>query len=217
MDLAELLSLAVGQGLSDLFVGLPGRVESYSASASTADVRPMLRRPVDDPDGSALFEDLPVIPSVRVVWPGGGGFAISFPLAEGDTGVLLCLDYPIDGWGRNGALASPGDLRAHSLSSAVFIPGLRHNGNALAAASGSNVVIGSDTSANARIVITPSRTEIGGSSDAAALASRVKTLETALVNHIHPTPSGASSVSAQLQSPLYTPQTFDSDRLKLGG
>ena len=67
----------------------------------------------------------------------------------------------------------------------------------------------------ANITVKSGTTEVGGSTDAAALASRVKTLETHYLAHTHSgvtTGVGSTGVTAG-----YTPQSFDSARLKVGG
>lgn len=84
-------------------------------------------------DGDTL--DAPVINSVPVCWPTGNGgkAAIRFPLAKGDTGLLVFNDRSLDQWMKSdGRPTNPKDGRSHDLSDAVFIPGLPTDSGKLA-------------------------------------------------------------------------------------
>lgn len=70
---------------------------------------------------------------------------------------------------------------------------------------------------NGDVVIETAGTIYNGSdaaTDAPALASRVKALETAILTHNHPT-APVGPVSVPVFVPAYTPQTFDSARVKI--
>lgn len=143
---AEMIRAAIDNALSEMRVALPARVESVDTAAQTVDVRPMLlQRSVND-DGEVTTEQLPVLPTVPVSWPRGGGFFVSMPLTVGDTGLVVFCDWSIDQWRSRGGSspADPLDIRAHSIASAVFVPGLHDAKNPLASVHAENLVVGKD-------------------------------------------------------------------------
>jgi hypothetical protein len=130
-------------------VAYPGRVQEYHADTQTADIVPLIRQQVPQPDGSYALEELPVLPSVPVVWPRVGAWFLAMALAPGDTVQLLCNTSAIGHWRTGtGDVTDPGDLRRQHLAHAVALPGLYTRGKALAhAPSGdTGLVLGSDTS-----------------------------------------------------------------------
>ena len=124
-------------------VALPGRVQSYDAATQTADVVPLLRHPVPQPDGSYALEDLPVVPSVPVLWPRTGRWSLTLPMGPGDFVQLLVNSSDIGRWrAGDGSVVDPGDLRRQHLSHAVAIPGLYPRARALEHASATELVLG---------------------------------------------------------------------------
>lgn len=153
-DLVDVLDAREEAARLDLDVAIPARVERYDAATQTADVVPLLRRPVPRPDGGHAFEADPVVPSVPVQWPRVGAWALTMKVEPGDTGLLLCCDGDVGTWRAGGGdVVDPVNLQRHHLSHAVFLPGLYTRGRALAGAASSTaaVVLGHDTS-GARIV-----------------------------------------------------------------
>lgn len=129
----------------DQHVAIPGRVERYDAATQTADVVPLVRHPVPQPDGSYALEELPVVPSVPVVFPRTGRWMLTFPIVAGDTVQLLVNTAAIGHWrAGSGDVTDPGDLRRQHLAHAVAIPGLYVRRKALAHASATDLVMGDD-------------------------------------------------------------------------
>lgn len=144
-ELAAVIASAIETRLVDVHVSLPGRVESYDVSTQRANVKPMLRRVLRRENMERVTEELPVIPSVPVLWPRGGGAFVSLPLAAGDFGLLVFADYSIDRFRSTGEDVDPGDERRFDLSNAVFYPGGPFpSSGKLADADGSHVRIGFD-------------------------------------------------------------------------
>jgi hypothetical protein len=171
VDLAELFQLAIDARLSDLHVALPGEVEAWDSSAQTVNVRPMVKRAVRTVSGARKLESLPVIQGVRVAYVCAGGFAIAHPMQVGDTGVLLFSESNMAQWLSSGEVSDPGDLRRHSLASAVFLPGLTTTDDKPTIAT-DGITLGTKNGSFV-LKVKNNRVEIGGSSDAAALASKV--------------------------------------------
>ena len=138
-------------------VAIPGRVERYDAATQIADVVPLVRHPVPQPDGSYALEDLPVVPSVPVIFPRVGRMFVSLPVSVGDTVQLLVNTAAIGHWrAGSGDVTDPGDLRRQHLAHAVAIPGLYARSAALGHASATDLVLGDDQ--GTRVAIKPDGT-----------------------------------------------------------
>ena len=74
---------------SSLHVAMPGIILSYDPSASTAEVRPALRRKTSSGD----LVTAPVLSGVPVFLP-----SADFAPAAGDHCLLIFCDFCIDGW-----------------------------------------------------------------------------------------------------------------------
>jgi len=70
-----------------------------------------------------------VLPDVPVVFPGGRSGRLSWPVSDGDTGLVVFCQRNLDRWlaGQEGVL--PANRRMHDYSDAVFVPGLEPFGN----------------------------------------------------------------------------------------
>lgn len=123
---AELITRALESRLGDVYTAMPGIVQSYDPATQTADVLPGIQRAVTTTEDDIAYEDLPIVPNVKVCFPRGGPFQISWPLNKGDSVILICTTYAIQQWrqGDNSQTVAPGDLRLHSLGSAFALPSL---------------------------------------------------------------------------------------------
>lgn len=215
-------------------VAYPGRVQSYDAATQTADIVPLIRQQVPQPDGSYAMEEMPVIPCVPVLWPRSAGWFLAFPLRAGDTVQLLVNSSAIGHWRvGTGDVTDPGDLRRQHISHAVAIPGLYVRSKALAhapsgdaaglvlgddEASGTRVTIKSDGAleitrgSTVRLRLDPDGTvHLGGAAgdQFVALANlvdaRIESLRTALVTHTHPVAGAAASATAPPLLPTALP------------
>lgn len=128
-------------------VCLPVEVTAYDASSQTVSVKPQIQDIYRDQNGDLQSEPLPVASGIPVQFPRGGSMRITFPVAAGDTGIIVCSDRSMDTWL---GLASPGDTapmdaRRHSLQDGVYIPGVNVSGQSWANANPSVISLGSDT------------------------------------------------------------------------
>lgn len=208
IDLAEALRRILDSRLADVHVALPGKVTRYDLAGGVVDVQPMVRRAVPDQDGETVLEDLPVVPSVPVCFPSGGGCSISFPIAVGDHVQILFNERDLDRYRASGGdLSDPGVLSTHGLSGAVALP---VSIKEAADADGTHV----------KVALSGSKElHVGGDSDAAALASKVKELEAWAEGHIHTTTAtvGTGSVGV-ISIPTSTASlSYDSAKLKVDG
>ncbi len=130
--------------LVDLHTALPGVVVSYDPGAQEADVRVPLRREVQDTEGSRSPLDIPVISRVPVLFPRGGGFSITHPIAAGDEVLLVFAERDASEWLKDGRDHVPGSARMHDYSDAVAIPGYASEPNRLSAVNADGLEIRSD-------------------------------------------------------------------------
>ena len=100
-----------------LRVRLPAVVQSYDRDKNTVIVKCGVKIPVNDGEFVELspFE-------VKVHRWGGGGYHISFPLKEGDTGDIVFYDRDIQSFLESLQTSEPETTRNHSFEDAEFIP-----------------------------------------------------------------------------------------------
>jgi hypothetical protein len=143
-DLQDVLNTWFSSFSRDLRTAFPGKVQSYDASKRTADIRPMVKQSLEDEDGNFVSEELPMLPSVPVLFPRMGAWSMTFPVAAGDWVLVIACESSIGHVRATGEIAEPGDLRRHHLSHAVALPGFFPSTPAPAAASTTALVIGKD-------------------------------------------------------------------------
>lgn len=181
-----------------------GEVTAYDHNTQAADVQPLIRLPVD-----GVFVDAPILRSVRVRWPGGGGFAITFPLAAGDVGELAPLAADFSNWIASGTKNQDAATEGrYQLRSCVFKPVYRPFNSPLGAlavhatspvVSGDPLLLGDSTA-----------------SDFVALASLVlselQQIKTDYDAHIHPDPVAGSTGVPTV--PLTAPGSVEATKVK---
>ena len=128
--LREVVTGHIADALAQLRVSMPGRVESYDASACTVDVVPQLRRPVRQETGELAWVALPKVSAVPVLMPMAGGRRVKLPVAAGDIVLLIFSDFSMDDW-KSGAgaddplgVVTPLQVEGHQVADAIAIPGL---------------------------------------------------------------------------------------------
>lgn len=119
--LLDALQDAIRASLAELNTCLPAVVLSYDAGSQKATVQPTVKRFYRD----GTSPSRPPITDVPVVFPAAGGGIISFPIAAGDTVMLMFSQRSLDKWlVSSGGEVNPEDRRMHSFSDAIAIPGL---------------------------------------------------------------------------------------------
>ncbi len=146
--LAQVIAKALDARVADMHVCTPARVVAYDSAKQSVDVQPILRQAHVDETGARVPERLPVVTSVPVSFPGGGGMTITFPIAVGDTGMLHFSEASLDKWLTYGGNdVDPGDDRRFCMADGMFVPGLRDFAHARASAPADHVRIGRDGAA----------------------------------------------------------------------
>lgn len=100
----------------------------YARSIDTPDsIVPGEEPRVDSARGNIAVGTLPMILNVPVHYPGPAGMLSFGPIQVGECGLLICSDRSIDDWIQDGGPSEPVLRNArHSLTDAIFMPGLRY-------------------------------------------------------------------------------------------
>lgn len=160
LTLPAAITLALETALDGVQTHAPGRVTRVSADGSSVDVQPLVRTRYVDETGAEVTESYPVIPNVPVMHPSGGDYAVTFPVAVGDTVLLAWSKDNLDRWKATGGEVDPGDYSRHGLADAVAILGLRSYAEKLASAPNDRITIGSR--AGIQVHVTSTEVQLGG-------------------------------------------------------
>lgn len=196
--LAETMNRGAARQISRIRVALPARVETYDAATQQVSVQPLIQDGYTDESGERQAERLPVIPHVPVVFPGAGGFRVTFPIAVGDTVLVVFSSSSLDQWLALGGEVDPKDDRRHDLSDAIAIPGLRDFAHALSSAPTSTMSIGKDGGPTIEI---GADIQAGGSSEL-ALNSDVAAIVSAISGAAVAAGDGGATFKANIMSAL---------------
>lgn len=122
-NMLETLRTFVEGQQSTMWTALPGIIVSFNATAVTATVQPAIKGIQQTPDLQSKYVNMPVCPDVPVIFPHGGGYSLTFPVAAGDECLLVFSSRNIDNWWAQGGVQQPFDRRQHDLSDAFAILG----------------------------------------------------------------------------------------------
>lgn len=171
--------------LGDFRVSIPAIVTEYDPTTQQISAKPTIRQRVQDESGEFVSESLPVVNNVPVVSLGGGGFRLVFPMQVGDPVCLLFTDVSLDKWlSVGGSDVDPLDDRAHDLTDAIAIPGVRSGPGALKDAPTDRLSLGVDNGSAAKIEITATEVQAGGTSPLATKAD-IDSLASFIATHKH--------------------------------
>ncbi len=141
--LSDVFNAAIKASELSLRVMLPVKVNTYYPDEQKVDVAPLLKKKYSD----GTVRNLPVITGVPVEWPvvNDGKSYLIMPLKANDTGKVVFSDRSLDLWlSGEGDPVEPLDNRAHSLSDAVFWPGMRPFKKAIAPENPDNLYLKND-------------------------------------------------------------------------
>lgn len=146
-DPVESVRAAIEGALSETWSSMPGIVQSFDPKAMTVTVQPSIRGRIERPDGSIASVNLPLLVDVPVVYPGGGGFTLTFPIRLGDECLVLFADRCIDSWWQSGGIGEPLEARMHNLSDGFALVGPRSLARSLPSVSTQNTQLRTDDGA----------------------------------------------------------------------
>ncbi|MBZ5673716.1 MAG: phage baseplate protein [Acidobacteriia bacterium] len=122
-----------------------GVIKAFDPTKQTATVMIAQQQVTSiSPEGVRTIQEYPLLLVVPVVFPAGGGFTLTFPIAEGDECLVIFNDREIDNWLTTGPGSTPTTSRVHDLSDGMALVGLRSNPRALAGVSTTTVQLRSD-------------------------------------------------------------------------
>ena len=122
--LNETASAILGRALSTINCCVPGIVKAFDQESQTASVQPTVRRRIRTENGVCEM-DYPLLGNVPVFFLGGGDYAMTFPVREGDECLVLFADSCIDAWWQSGDVQGQIVARQHDLSDGFAFVGFR--------------------------------------------------------------------------------------------
>lgn len=124
-DPEELMRIAAESSQGKVWTAMPGIVQSFDAAAMTCVVQPAITAVVRDESGQFGEVTLPLLLDCPVVFPGGGGCTLTFPIKQGDECLVVFGSRCIDSWWQLGGVQGQAELRMHDLSDGFVLPGVR--------------------------------------------------------------------------------------------
>ena len=127
-SLSSIIKQAINNKLLDVHTCLPGYITKFDPVTQLASVQPSIKRTFKglDQNNNTTHEEhpLPELINVPVIFPRGGGFSFTFPIAVNDECLLYFSERSIDNWNKDGGVVSPSAYRQHSLSDAFALVGI---------------------------------------------------------------------------------------------
>jgi hypothetical protein len=119
----ELVAVQHEAHQTTVWTALPGIIESFDPIAMTVKVQPATKGTLRAADGTVKVLQIPTLPDVPVVFPRGGGFVMTFPIAKGDECLLVFSSRSIDDWWQQGGVQTPNDTRMHDINDGFAVMG----------------------------------------------------------------------------------------------
>lgn len=129
---------------SGLWTAMPAAVTSFDAAKMTAEVQPSVQGRIQDQFGNFRWANMPLLVDCPVVFPSGGGFSLTFPVAAGDECLVVFASRCVDSWWQSGGIQVQAEMRMHDLSDGFVLVGPRSQPRVLAAVSATEVQLRSD-------------------------------------------------------------------------
>ena len=105
-----------------IWTALPCFVESVDLEEQTVTAQPAIQGLLRDPfTGENSLINLPLLEKVPICFPRAGGFALTFPIKQGDECLVIFSSRCIDGWWVSGEISPRLDNRMHDLSDGMAI------------------------------------------------------------------------------------------------
>lgn len=122
-DPEEALRTALDGRQAQIWTALPGIVQAVDFTTATCTVQTSINGVVANPDGTFQYVQIKPLIFVPIVFPKGGGFVITLPIAVGDEVLVVIASRCIDSWWQLGGVQNPLEIRMHDLSDGFCIPG----------------------------------------------------------------------------------------------
>lgn len=110
---------------SDMWTAVPVIFKKHDTDTNTVHAQPTIKLKHVKADGSAEWVQFPELHDVPLHYPGGGGATWTFPIKDGDEGLLVVSSRSIDKWWNEGGVQQQDTFRMHHISDGMAIPGFR--------------------------------------------------------------------------------------------
>jgi hypothetical protein len=207
----EIIRTAIRARQADVRTSIPAVVKSYDATTQTCSCELAVWIPTHEGE----WEGTPPLEDVPVVWPRGGGYFCTMPLAAGDAGLLVFSEVDFSAWRELGQdftvwrevlrpkVSDAAQVRRHGMYG-YFVPGGCASGKEISGASASKLVIGKDGGPVMKIDDTG--LELGAmatafAAKADAVDANLTALNTWLAAHTHTATALASPTSPPIVAP----------------
>lgn len=104
-----------------MWTAIPAIVTDVDLSAQTLSAQPAIQAVVRNKENQTQSVTLPILINVPIVFPRGGGFALTLPIAAGDEVLIVFSSRCIDSWWQSGGVGAQVELRMHDLSDGFAI------------------------------------------------------------------------------------------------
>lgn len=123
-DSQETLLTALDALQTRIWTSGPGIIESFNPDKLTAEVQYAIQGQTQNKDTGAWSDvNIPLLVDCPVIFPGGGGFVLTFPVKKGDECLCIFAKNTIDAWWQNGDVQPMGSYRVHDLSDGFILVG----------------------------------------------------------------------------------------------
>ena len=121
----ESLLLALDGRQAKIWTALPAIVENINFAQQTIDCQPTIQGVITQSGADGLEIEtpvnLPLLINVPLMFPSGGGYVLTFPVAQGDEVLVVFGSRCIDSWWQSGEIGPQMEARMHDLSDGFAI------------------------------------------------------------------------------------------------
>jgi hypothetical protein len=123
-DMTDIINTGAERAQSKIWTALPVKVVEDS-DGFTVKLQPLIKGKQTNPKGEQKDVEMPHLLDVPVQYSAGGGFTITHPIKKDDEGIAIFSSRCIDNWWDKGGVQDQARQRWHSLSDAMYVPGVR--------------------------------------------------------------------------------------------
>ena len=203
-DTTEILKTAFAGLQSKIWTAVPAIVESVKKSEMTVQVQPTIQAIVTNENGQEVNVTLPLLVDVPIIFPSGGGFSLTFPIAQGDECLVLFASRCIDSWWESGKVGPQAEQRLHDLSDGFALFGIKSKPKVVGSFSDDGAQLKSDdgetsveVSKDGNIKMKAVKVEIDGDLDVTGIVKTADVkfglFETLLSTHTHQESGGGTT------------------------
>lgn len=126
IGIEDVIRIAIETRLQTVWTALPAIIDSFDPVNMTVTAQPAIAISLQGSAGGAPQNvNLPLLADIPVVFPGGGGFNLTFPIKEGDECLLVFSARCIDNWWVSGEVQPQAQFRKQNLSDGFAFVGVK--------------------------------------------------------------------------------------------